>query len=59
MTKHPYQMCLRMPLTMKEDMTAICEEFQCNESDFTRKAIANFITDIRTNPDDTSRYMFV
>ena len=25
MTKHPYQTCLRMPLTLKEDMTSICD----------------------------------
>ena len=59
MTKHPYQACLRMPLTLKEDMTSICDEYQVNESDLMRKAIAQFITNIRTNPKETSRYMFV
>jgi hypothetical protein len=59
MTKHPYQTCLRMPLTLKEDMTTICDEYQVNESDLMRKAIAQFITKIRTNPEETSRYMFV
>jgi len=59
MTKHPYQTCLRMPLTLKEDMTTICDEYQVNESDLMRKAIAQFITNIRTNPEETSRYMFV
>ena len=28
MTKHPYQTCLRMPLTLKEDMTTICDRYQ-------------------------------
>ncbi len=59
MTKHPYQTCLRMPLTLKEDMTTICDEYQVNESDLMRKAIAQFITNILTNPEETSRYMFV
>jgi len=48
-----------MPLTLKEDMTTICDEYRVNESDFVRKAIAQFITNIRTNPEETSRYMFV
>ena len=59
MTKHPYQTCLRMPLNLKEDMTTICDEYQITDSDLMRKAIAHFITKIRTNPEDTSRYMFV
>jgi hypothetical protein len=59
MTKHPYQTCLRMPLTLKEDMTTICDQYQVNESDLMRKAIAQFITNIRTSPEETSRYMFV
>ena len=59
MTKHPYQTCLRMPLTLKEDMTSICDEYQVNESDLMRKAIAQFITNIRPNPNQTSRHMFL
>ena len=59
MTKHPYQTCLRMPLTLKEDMTDICDEFQINESDFMRKAIVQFVENIKENPDQNSRYMFV
>ena len=34
MTKNPYQTCLRMPLTLKEDMTTICDEYQVNECRF-------------------------
>ena len=59
MTKHPYQTCLRMPLTLKEDMTSIYDEYQVNESDLMRKAIAQFISHIRTDPEETSRNMFV
>lgn len=59
MTKHPYQTCLRMPLTLKEDMTNICDEFQINESDFMRKAIVQFVENIKENPEQNSRYMFV
>ena len=59
MTKHPYQTCLRMPLTLKEDMTDICDEFQINESDFMRKAIVQFVENIKENPEQNSRYMFV
>jgi hypothetical protein len=59
MTKHPYQTCLRMPLTLKEDMTNICDEFQINESDFMRKAIVQFVENIKQHPDQNSRYMFV
>ncbi len=45
--------------SFKEDMTTICDEYQVNESDLMHKAIAQFITNIRTNPEETSRYMFV
>jgi len=48
-----------MPLALKEDMTEICDEYQINDSGLMRKAIAQFITNIRTNPEDTSRYVFV
>jgi len=59
MTKHPYQTCLRMPLTLKEDMTTICDEYRINESDLMRKAIFQFITNIKMNPDQSSRHMFI
>ena len=59
MTKHPYQTCLRMPLTLKEEMTTICDEYQINELDMMRKAIVQFVENIKRNPDQTSRYMFV
>jgi hypothetical protein len=48
-----------MPLTLKEDMTTICDQFQINESDLMRKAIVQFVENIKQNPDQTSPYMFV
>ena len=59
MIKNPYQTCLRMPLTLKEDMTSICDEYHINESDLMRKAIIQFVENIKQNPEQTSRYMFV
>ena len=59
MTKHPYQTCLRMPLTLKEDMTTISDRYQINESDLMRRAIVEFVESIRQNLDQTSRYMFI
>ena len=59
MTKHPYQTCLRMPLALKEEMTTICDEYQINESDLMRKAIVQFVENIKRNPEQISRYMFV
>jgi len=58
MTKNPYQTCLRMPLTLKEDMSNICNEYKVNESDFMRKAIVHFVKDMKDNPKE-SRYMFM
>ena len=48
-----------MPLTLKEDMTTICDQFQINESDLMRKAIVQFVENVKRNPDQHSRYMFV
>ena len=59
MTKHPYQTCLRMPLTLKEDMTTIGDRYQINESDLMRRAIVEFVTNLNRNPDQTSRQMFL
>ncbi|MEC7489940.1 MAG: hypothetical protein VYA17_10170 [Pseudomonadota bacterium] len=59
MTKHPYQTCLRMPLTLKEDMTTICDQYRINESDLMRRAIVEFVTNIQENPNKNSRYMFL
>ena len=59
MIKHSYQTCLRMPQVLKEDMTTICERYQINESDFMRRAIVEFVTNIQQNPDKTFRHMFI
>jgi hypothetical protein len=59
MIKHPYQTCLRMPLTLKEDMTTICDEYHINESDLMRRAIVEFVTYIQENSNKSSRHMFL
>ena len=59
MRKHPYQTCLRMPLSLKEDMTSICDEYHINESDLMRRAIVQFVENIQQNPSQNSRYMFL
>ena len=59
MIKHPYQTCLRMPLSLKEDMTSICDEYRINESDLMRRAIVQFVENIKQNPNQNSRYMFL
>ena len=41
------------------DMTIICDEYHINESDLMRKAILQFVENIKQNLDQTSRYMFV
>lgn len=48
-----------MPLNLKEDMTTICNDYQINESDFMRRAIARFVQNIKENPEQNNRYMFV
>ena len=59
MIKHPYQTCLRMPLSLKEDMTSICDRYHINESDLMRRAIVQFVENIQQNPNQNSRYMFL
>ena len=59
MRKHPYQTCLRMPLSLKEDMTSICDRYHINESDLMRRAIVQFVENIQQNPNQNSRYMFL
>ncbi len=59
MTKHPYQTCLRMPLTLKEDMTSICDRYQINESDLMRRAIVEFVTNVNDNPEQYGKFMFI
>ena len=58
MTKHPYQACLRMPLTLKEGMASICNRLSINESDLMRKAITDFVKNLNETPDTEHRYLF-
>jgi hypothetical protein len=48
-----------MPLTLKEDMTTICDQYQINESDLMRRAIVEFVTNIQKNLNQTSRHIFL
>jgi len=48
-----------MSETVKEEMTNICDEYKVNESDFMRKAIVHFVKNMKENPEQNSRYMFV
>jgi len=48
-----------MPLTLKEDMTTICDQYRINESDLMRKAIIQFVENVKQNPDQNSRHMFI
>ena len=59
MIKHDYQTCLRLPNTIKEDMTTICTKHKINASDFMRKAIVGYIEKVNTTPETDARYMFV
>ena len=59
MVRYEYQTCLRMSNTLKDDMTDICDEYHINESAPMRKAIVQFVENIKRNPDQTLRYMFV
>ena len=58
MTKHPYQTCLRMPLTLKEDMTTICDRYQINEVRPHETCHRGVRHSHPTEPNQTSRHMF-
>jgi hypothetical protein len=59
MKKHPYQTCLRMPEVLRDSMTIICEKYQINESDFMRRAIAEFIQTHSDTQNNNNRFMFI
>ena len=59
MIKHPYQTCLRMPEVLSDSMTIICEKYQINESDFMRRAIAEFIQTHSDTKNNDNRLMFI
>ena len=55
MKKYTYQTCLRLSETLKEDMTAICDSYKINESDFMRRAIAQSVQSMQQIPNYESR----
>ena len=59
MKKHPYQTCLGKPEVLRDSMTIICEKYQINESDFMRRAIAEFIQTHSDTKNNNSRFMFI
>ena len=59
MNKHPYQTCLRMPEVLEHSITIICENYQINELDFMRRAIAEFIQSHSNNKSNENRFMFI
>ena len=59
MKKYDYQTCLRLPIVLKDEMTAICNNYQINESDLMRRAISQFVQTINANPQDNGKLMFV
>ena len=58
MVRYEYQTCLRMSNTLKDDMTDICERYKINESDLMRRAVANFVEDLNSKPEQ-GKYLFV
>ena len=58
MVRYEYQTCLRMSNTLKDDMTDICEKYKINESDLMRRAVAAFVQDINSKPEQ-GKYLFV
>lgn len=58
MAKKPCQTSLQMPLTLKEDMTSICDRLSINESDLMHMAIAIFVKNLNESPDTEHRHLF-
>jgi len=48
-----------MPLTLKEDINAICDKYLINPSDLMRKSIVQFVKNLKDNPEQNSPYMFI
>ena len=59
MVRCEYQTCLRMSNTLKDDMTDVCEKHKINESDLIRRAVATFVQDLNSKPDQQIKYLFV
>ena len=49
----------RMPEVLRDSMTIICEKYQINESDFMRRAIAEFIQTHSDTQNNDNRFMFI
>ena len=49
--RYEYQTCLRMSNTLKDDMMKVCAKYKINESDLMRRAVANFVEDINSKPE--------
>ena len=47
-----------MSNTLKDDMTDICERYKINESDLMRRAVASFVEDLKSKPEQ-GKYLFV
>ena len=58
MIRYEYQTCLRLSNELKDDMTDICERYKINESDLMRRAVANFVEDLNSKPEQ-GKYLFV
>ena len=61
MKKHSYQTSFRMPELLRDSMTAICQKYSINESDFMRKAIADAVVSHpeNANSDINQKLMFI
>jgi hypothetical protein len=47
------------PLTLKDGLIIICDNYRINESDLMRKAIVQFVQTINANPTNNGKLMFV
>ena len=43
---------------LKDDMIDVCERYKINESDLMRKAVATFVQDLNSRPEQ-GKYLFV
>ena len=59
MVLYEYQTCLRMSITLKDDMTDICEKHTINESDLIRRASATFVENLKGQTEGQTKYLFV
>ena len=59
MVRYEYQTCLRLSNTLKDDMIEVCEKHKINESDLIRRAVATFVQDLNSKPDEQGKYLFV